>query len=781
MERATMQVRTHPASQKRAQAAALTLDHCYGAIYDSLEHPPKFNPLAVLRWSRRVEEQRAAKAKWEAEQDIAHSESYSTGPSLSSPSDAVSPLGSRSVSSVPENFVALGWRYRLSDVTAYMACGGKVNFFIPPIEMLPAETPSVVSPAAVSHDERTERTDLLEPPPNIPVQDPARTRVTRSPDAPSPSGYQPAYQPSPSIIRPASTNDLRPRVSLTSSAGEWDAFPSDRAHPQPPSQLSPASPVIVAELLDEANMPSLSRSPSFEGGRPLRAHRSHQNTGSSLHALKEKLGSVARRNISMSVSPQPHDDDELPRRPGWLVADAPPPGAPGSSSQTDLNSALSSQQHTFRDRVRNRLSHVASAGNARLDGTRGDAREAGTGTSEDESGGHFRKLFRGASRQRGSHQHTDSSSRVEQMRALENIVGSERQMRYESTANRHPSERERQAQEGLLLLENQIYEERSALLQLACQRLDDLTATEYQMNKLITHFIATTDQAQATFKNAADVSIKFENIDHLRPTAKITPLAADDESADSVAPLRGEESDRGGFSAGGGFSDRGGSRSAVATRARRRSSLGLATAPLPSLNYVYAAGSRRLIVDPSLGVAFDPIQRVELGCERAREAMVDMSIAREESRRKLGAMVQSINMLIAQKDRVRVWARSTLEEAERLKEERDTIRLRIRGGIRPRLARLADESIDMAARGVLGLMSGGFRLYRMALGRSDSSWIGAVVVLAFGAALLAYFYMTGDPVEAAEAVGAAVDTVVSGDAAAAAAVGAVTDAVVEAV
>jgi hypothetical protein len=196
---------------------------------------------------------------------------------------------------------------------------------------------------------------------------------------------------------------------------------------------------------------------------------------------------------------------------------------------------------------------------------------------------------------------------------------------------------------------------------------------------------------------------------------------------------------------------------------------------------VYAAGSRRLIVDPSLGVAFDPIQRVELGCERAREAMVDMSIAREESRRKLGAMVQSINMLIAQKDRVRVWARSTLEEAERLKEERDTIRLRIRGGIRPRLARLADESIDMAARGVLGLMSGGFRLYRMALGRSDSSWIGAVVVLAFGAALLAYFYMTGDPVEAAEAVGAAVDTVVSGDAAAAAAVGAVTDAVVEAV
>jgi hypothetical protein len=106
--------------------------------------------------------------------------------------------------------------------------------------------------------------------------------------------------------------------------------------------------------------------------------------------------------------------------------------------------------HGLRDRVRGFV-NVASSANW-------NNGQHTTGTSDEEHHG-FRKLFRGSPKTRG-HAHTDSSSRVEALRALENIVGHERQLRYEITSSRHPTERERQAQEDLIMLENQIYDER---------------------------------------------------------------------------------------------------------------------------------------------------------------------------------------------------------------------------------------------------------------------------------------------------------------------------------
>jgi hypothetical protein len=128
-----------------------------------------------------------------------------------------------------------------------------------------------------------------------------------------------------------------------------------------------------------------------------------------------------------------------------------------------------------------------------------------------------------------------------------------------------------------------------------------------------------------------------------------------------------------------------------------------------------------------------------------------MTASREDTRRRLQGMIETINGLIAQKDSVRRWTTRTMDQISQLKDERNNLRLKIRGGMRPRLARVADSSIDIAARWILGAASIGFRLYRMVTGRGASlPWALFMGLLAF---LLGYFYIMGEA--APDIVGAA--------------------------
>jgi len=272
--------------------------------------------------------------------------------------------------------------------------------------------------------------------------------------------------------------------------------------------------------------------------------------------------------------------------------------------------------------------------------------------------------------------------------------------------------------------------------------VDKLKDNEVQMGTLISHYLSAVDQAQTTFKTAADVNVSFGNLDELRRPRKVAPIAADDESADSVGPLRGEDS---GFS--GHFSDSRNGRQTI--RARKQS---MASTPLPNLTFVYGGYNRRSLVDPNLGVPVDPLRRLELSCERARETSAEMTAAREDATRKLQGMVDTINGLIQQKDDVRRWTTKILDSIMQLKDERDTLRLKIRGGIRPRLARFADYGIDIAARWVLGLASTIYRIYRLVMWRSGESWIAWSLFGALLALLLAYFYYVGDGAEVAQEV-----------------------------
>lgn len=266
-----------------------------------------------------------------------------------------------------------------------------------------------------------------------------------------------------------------------------------------------------------------------------------------------------------------------------------------------------------------------------------------------------------------------------------------------------------------------------------------------EMSKVIEQFLVALDQAQATFHTAADVEVEFPNLEELRRPAKVAdPVPADDESADSVAPLRGEESDRGAFSAGGTWSE---SRSGRPTQRARKPSLMSNT---PNLGFVYGSYNRRSIVDPTLGEPIDPMRRTELSCARARDTIHEMMSEREDTTRALQGMVETINQLIAQKDRVRRWTTRTLDQIAQLKDERDTLRLKIRGGIRPRMARVADSGIDLAARCVLAIASVGFRLYRLVTGRGGESWLPWALCAGILAGVLGYFYMVGEGVEAPE-------------------------------
>ncbi len=152
--RALTQVAGHPESERMAYRTASHLRAYYNHIYDGLDNPPRMNPLAVLRWRIRTNEQIEAKSKWEALQtetkvapdfgDIMHASPVSIGtPHFGRPakSEANRPssLGSNRMPSPRRNksefdfaSTAKRWRYTMEDVAAYKECDGVVNYFIPP-------------------------------------------------------------------------------------------------------------------------------------------------------------------------------------------------------------------------------------------------------------------------------------------------------------------------------------------------------------------------------------------------------------------------------------------------------------------------------------------------------------------------------------------------------------------------------------------------------------------------------------------------------------------------
>lgn len=109
--RALQQISAHPHSTQLADHAKLHLWALYEHVFDGLEDPPRFNPVAILRWKHKTEAQVAARKAWESRQGASVE-------SLSSSTRSRDPFAR--------------WTYGLDDIEQYKATKGHVEYFIPP-------------------------------------------------------------------------------------------------------------------------------------------------------------------------------------------------------------------------------------------------------------------------------------------------------------------------------------------------------------------------------------------------------------------------------------------------------------------------------------------------------------------------------------------------------------------------------------------------------------------------------------------------------------------------
>ena len=99
--KALTQVAAHPDSERLAYRASSHLRNYYNLVFEGLDDPPRLNPLAILRWKHKTEEQAELQGRWENR-------------------------------SVHQTKITTGWHYTTDDVVAYRSAKGVVNYFVPP-------------------------------------------------------------------------------------------------------------------------------------------------------------------------------------------------------------------------------------------------------------------------------------------------------------------------------------------------------------------------------------------------------------------------------------------------------------------------------------------------------------------------------------------------------------------------------------------------------------------------------------------------------------------------
>lgn len=147
---AFLEVQAHPAAATRASQVASHLWARYSQVYETIEEPPKLNPLAILRFKHKTAEQDEARARYKEERAELDKEptsfpsvwtqggppsSASLGGRTKPRSTGVSTKDARSSTSIKSgktNYVtAPGWQYTVDDASAYRAAGGRVQYHMP--------------------------------------------------------------------------------------------------------------------------------------------------------------------------------------------------------------------------------------------------------------------------------------------------------------------------------------------------------------------------------------------------------------------------------------------------------------------------------------------------------------------------------------------------------------------------------------------------------------------------------------------------------------------------
>ncbi|WVR08103.1 hypothetical protein IAU60_005149 [Kwoniella sp. DSM 27419] len=674
--RALNQVAAHPASERIAYRTGAHFRAYYQHVYDGIEDPPKLNPLAVLRWRIRTDEQNAARTQWERAQREAGSgrnesvRDATVGTAFGAENMHNSPMSMGSTSRSAQRksiesaqssdrqkgFAGLGrsqagsdshvdlqpkargWKYSVEDIASYKAANGVVNYFIAPRQPL-------TEGQILAEEEEEDR----------------QRSITAEPDGES------------------SRRDDASSVAGSSRQN----FSAARSGYRNASNVSLME---VDESLDNDALSPLSRSASNETGKGLvlgrsrLTHRSHQSLsalgqGSISHALKqpfEKLSHVAKKrgglggdrdepqeeNTSRHASPHQSSANHRfsPIHKGGRL----PPTPVGQNANPRLRDQVlfRRQNHpapeSVTDEEGNRDFHLRKLflKGQRVFGSMDEGPRSGVGKKQD-----------------GEQAVDKHTAREQELIALEAALMREAAFRERQAEASRQTQLEVEAQERIKTLENEIYAERAQQLEAARDRLDPINSYLVFIDESIKQYVMQIDFLQEEARVAADIVIQWDSVDAIRPRyVRARTRSQEAEQDDKFPALRSFDSPYSGsetpvLSLGTRRRSQAQVSSSAMSNPKRRSSLFKTPAPRLDAQPVLPLRHRprRTYLDPTGKERVDPTRHAELAIALGKERLQDMGKEREDMKVELERMIAGIEGMIKQKDAVRHWARDVLE------------------------------------------------------------------------------------------------------------------------
>ena len=234
----------------------------------------------------------------------------------------------------------------------------------------------------------------------------------------------------------------------------------------------------------------------------------------------------------------------------------------------------------------------------------------------------------------------------------------------------------------------------------ARKKLDSVNANLRHVEDSIRHYLLQIDDIRNVARLSAEVEMSWSNLGQLQ-REYIMPSQSDEEGGlEELSRPQGERVD----------SPNGSDWHAKAINGsgnlKRKSTF---SKPPPSL---FSLGMRpwprRSSLDPSSTSRANPIRRVELTVDYVKTQEADMTLGRGRTLRDMQSMIGRIDALIRQKDAVRNWTKTALEQNRSLQHTVDSLHRQIRGDSRARMGRLKDRIYDTTIRRLFSPLFRGF-------------------------------------------------------------------------
>ncbi|WRT69632.1 uncharacterized protein IL334_006621 [Kwoniella shivajii] len=693
--RALTQVAAHPKAERRAYQTGAHLRALYQHVYDGIESPPKLNPLAIVRWKIKTEEQNEARSRWEQEQSLGDVKSDKSNiTNLASPQTqtrtnhlggniqsspmsigsstkygfrqsaethrpaSLGSLGRANDSSPRKGKVShyeKGWSYTVEDFAAYQATKGQVNYFIAPRKSHP-------DVEVLTEDER--------PPDN--------SQVSRS--------------------------------NKDDNSSIADSNKKSHLHTMGVKTASNTSLLEVEGVLGENN--ALSRSTSIETGRGSNlprhrhlTHRTHQSLSAVgptaiSHALKqpfEKISHAAKKQ--RNPPPAACDEGEsqhIERFRNHTRSDTAPAHMTNMLHQTPMSNKPS------------RTTMNSSASRTREPGFfKRHAPTPGAESYTDEETTrefHLRRLFLKGQKVFSSslddssklYRRSDASlvkdrqdERETELLALEAALIREKAFRERQAAVSRKTQLEIEARDRINKLEKEIYAERVEHLAAARRKLEVVTSNIMTVDDTMRQYLYQIDFVRDEASISAEIDIDWSSVDPLRATygdLGRVKQNEDDEHRDTLPPLKSFGSNESGSDIprrprnNPTVSRKARTQSMSSSVPRRKGSLNASLAPI-SLSHLTGSmrhRPRRTYLDPTGSNRVDPIKQAEMVISFGKERLEDMGKEKENTRIELNHMIYEIESMIKQKELVRKFLREFLEKNQSKQYQLDQLNLQLK-------------------------------------------------------------------------------------------------------